>query len=347
MYGDGPVLAICGFSGSGKTTLIEAVLPLLAARGWRVAVVKHDAHGLQIDKPGKDSDRLFRAGADMIVHGPEEFLLRGRKGRLFDLTEVLAACRNHYDLVLIEGHKDTPLAKVWLDSDDESAVVPSGVENILVRFSRGQDRVDALLKLLDQWLPQQFQKTPVYGCILIGGKSRRMGQPKHLLKTTKGISWVEHQVALLADKIERVVIAGAGKLPPSLSNIERLIDVPDVPGPMAGMLAAMRWQPGVSWLMVACDMPNIKPEAIDWLLARRRPGMTAVQPCLKEGGPVEPLLACYEIQALAVIETMARQAEFSPSRLASYCSVLNPVVPDELMSCWGNINTEKELFSSN
>ena len=62
-----PVLAVCGFSGSGKTTLLESVVGELSRRGLSVGVVKHDAHGIQIDRPGKDSDRLFlpaRPGGD-------------------------------------------------------------------------------------------------------------------------------------------------------------------------------------------------------------------------------------------------------------------------------------------
>ena len=56
-----PVLGVCGWSGSGKTTLIEAILPAFRAKGLKIAVIKHDVHGLDIDRPGKDSDRLFRA----------------------------------------------------------------------------------------------------------------------------------------------------------------------------------------------------------------------------------------------------------------------------------------------
>jgi hypothetical protein len=73
-----PVLAVCGFSGSGKTTLLEAAIPHLIARGLAVAAIKHDSHGFVVDKEGKDSDRLFRAGATVALRGPgEQFLRRG------------------------------------------------------------------------------------------------------------------------------------------------------------------------------------------------------------------------------------------------------------------------------
>jgi molybdopterin-guanine dinucleotide biosynthesis protein len=78
-----PAFGICGYSGAGKTTLIEAHLPRLTARGWRIAVVKQDAHGLSLDRGGKDSDRLFRAGADIVIRDPDQVFIR-RHARVDD-----------------------------------------------------------------------------------------------------------------------------------------------------------------------------------------------------------------------------------------------------------------------
>ncbi|MFW6125044.1 MAG: molybdopterin-guanine dinucleotide biosynthesis protein MobB [Pirellulales bacterium] len=55
-----PILAVSGWSGSGKTTLLVQALSHLAARGLSVAVVKHDAHGLDARPAEKDGNRLFR-----------------------------------------------------------------------------------------------------------------------------------------------------------------------------------------------------------------------------------------------------------------------------------------------
>jgi len=49
------VLGIAGYSGSGKTTLIEKLIPLLAAEGLRVSLIKHAHHEFDVDHPGKDS----------------------------------------------------------------------------------------------------------------------------------------------------------------------------------------------------------------------------------------------------------------------------------------------------
>ena len=59
-----PVLGFAAYSGTGKTTLIEQIIPRLKNEGIRLAVIKHDAHGLKFDKEGKDSWRFSNAGAD-------------------------------------------------------------------------------------------------------------------------------------------------------------------------------------------------------------------------------------------------------------------------------------------
>ncbi len=63
-------------SGTGKTTLLEKVIVRLKERGYRVGVIKHDAHRFDIDHPGKDSHRLTAAGADtMLISSPEKLAL--------------------------------------------------------------------------------------------------------------------------------------------------------------------------------------------------------------------------------------------------------------------------------
>lgn len=50
-----PVISVVGKSDAGKTTLLIKLLPELKRRGYRVATIKHDTHGFDIDRPGKDT----------------------------------------------------------------------------------------------------------------------------------------------------------------------------------------------------------------------------------------------------------------------------------------------------
>ena len=104
-----PVLALCGLSGSGKTTLLEAAIPSLVQRGLAVAVVKHTSHDFEVDRPGKDSERLFRAGATISLRGPQQQFERRAAALPLEVTLARLAC--DHDLLLVEGHKDTRIAE--------------------------------------------------------------------------------------------------------------------------------------------------------------------------------------------------------------------------------------------
>jgi molybdopterin-guanine dinucleotide biosynthesis protein MobB len=97
------VIAIQGPSGSGKTTVIERLVPRLAARGLKVGVIKHAHGGFAFDPKGKDSWRMWQAGARaVLVAGPQESILR-RRGAPDTLAEALAAMPRDLDCILVEG----------------------------------------------------------------------------------------------------------------------------------------------------------------------------------------------------------------------------------------------------
>ena len=343
-----PILGICGLSGAGKTTLIEALLPELEQRGLRVAVVKHDCRNLVVDMPGKDSDRLFRAGADVFLLGGEEFVrLHGDDGAGFGFQLTLLARR--YDLVLVEGHGQTPVPKVWLLADD--GVMPSADTKAVLRvFPRGETRAAQVLEFLLQWLQEIWIQTPVWACVLIGGRSSRMGRPKHLLEkeeSTAGLTWLEHTVGLLQPLIgDHIALSGSGLVPESLAHLPRLPDIPEARGPLTGILAAMRWQPAVSWLLIACDMPDITTEALIWLLAQRQPGYWGTVPRLQENGFVEPLLAHYDYRCGPLFEELLDSGSLRIGQIARQGKVDTPLIPLQLRSSWHNINTPQELAQS-
>jgi molybdopterin-guanine dinucleotide biosynthesis protein B len=104
-------LGIVGWSGAGKTTLITAILPLLTARGLRVATVKHTHHAFDLDRPGKDSHRHRAAGAaEVLLVGGERWALL-HEGAPPPLDRLLARLQPA-DLVLVEGFRAAPLPKI-------------------------------------------------------------------------------------------------------------------------------------------------------------------------------------------------------------------------------------------
>jgi molybdopterin-guanine dinucleotide biosynthesis protein B len=96
------VVSFIGFSNSGKTALICNLVGYLSRRGYRVGVIKHTTKDFQVDREGKDSQRIYSSGADVVVLSPVKMAMLIHRGLpLKDLAELFA----EYDLVLTEGFK--------------------------------------------------------------------------------------------------------------------------------------------------------------------------------------------------------------------------------------------------
>ncbi len=107
-----PVITFAAYSGVGKTTYLERLLPCLKASGLRVAVIKHDGHDFQMDRPGTDTCRMAEAGADAvaIVSGQRFALLERRSLTVEEMVSRIT----DVDLILTEGFKHGPYPKVAL-----------------------------------------------------------------------------------------------------------------------------------------------------------------------------------------------------------------------------------------
>lgn len=108
------VFGISGWKNSGKTGLTTRLVSELTRRGYSVSTIKHAHHDFDIDKPGADSFRHRQAGARevAIVSGARFAIMHELRDApepsLDDILSRLAPC----DLVLIEGYKKEPVAKI-------------------------------------------------------------------------------------------------------------------------------------------------------------------------------------------------------------------------------------------
>ena len=113
-HNDIPVLSFVARSGTGKTTYIEKLIPLLKNEGIRLALLKHDAHGFEMDKPGKDSHRFTRAGADhVILTSRQKTAAIIQHEDTVPLGDLLQKISNA-DLIITEGYKHETQKKIEL-----------------------------------------------------------------------------------------------------------------------------------------------------------------------------------------------------------------------------------------
>lgn len=335
------IVGIRGYSDSGKTTLIEKALPELKREGLSVGVLKHAHHGLEADPAEKDTARFFDAGADFILaHDPAQGLLRSRNGYR-DIYEALSSFPPGLDLILVEGHKQVDIPHIWLDTDSHRDVEDKETAGINLIDRTDPDYVSKFLDFVHSELSRQQALRKLRAGLLIGGKSGRMGRPKHLLQIN-GETLVEKSYCVLSSVAEQTLLLGSADLPESLKSSVRLPDVPYAQGPMAGMLSAFRWEPSSAWIISSVDMPLMSAEAWRWLLSQRRPGVWAVLPRIDESSPAETTGACYEPMIFGEFEAMLRKREFKLQNIVSHPKVITPVIPAHLAQAWKNVNTEEE-----
>ena len=172
-----------------------------------------------------------------------------------------------------------------------------------------------------------------------------MGRPKHLIRHPSGETWLERSLATLGPFVDELFISGAGEIPPALHHIPRVDDLAGVQGPLAGIGALLEKRPWRSWLVLACDMPDVRAPAISWLLDQRSGRYRAIIARNPSTGRSEPLLAWYDYRSAALINDLigaggGRVRELIDNELTS-----QPLIPDHLADCWRNVNYPEELGS--
>jgi len=166
-----PILAIAAWSGTGKTTLLKQLIPALCERGIRPGLIKHTHHNMDVDKPGKDSYELRKAGAaQTLVASKQRWALMTETPdeAPLDLT-FLASRMDHteLDLVLVEGFKHEPVAKMLLfrahaghrleelEIDDNVIAIASDVALATTVPVLDLNDVAKIADFIAQWLKRQ------------------------------------------------------------------------------------------------------------------------------------------------------------------------------------------------
>jgi len=108
-----PIVCVVGETGAGKTHVIEMLVAELKNRGYRVATIKHSAHGFDLDQPAKDSWRHAQAGSDaVVISSPQKFALIRKVDHDSSLAELSRFIGSDFDIILAEGFKQDKAPKI-------------------------------------------------------------------------------------------------------------------------------------------------------------------------------------------------------------------------------------------
>ena len=155
--------------------------------------------------------------------------------------------------------------------------------------------------------------TELFGLVVCGGRSKRMGTAKCFLEY-HGIPQWEYIVQLLQPFCNRVIIScnfSQVKLFPD--SVDCIVDADNYVniGPMAGLLSAFEKYPSVDFLTIGCDYPFITKKNILQLIRGNNDELLAVSMFNDAENIVEPLLALYRKHSFELLKSNFQNGNYS------------------------------------
>ena len=178
------------------------------------------------------------------------------------------------------------------------------------------------------------------GLVLAGGRSERMQTDKGALHY-HALDQRQHTAALLAEFCPDVRVSvrpdQAADLPAGL------VALPDTflgLGPLGGVLSAFQADPNAAWLVLACDLPFLTRETLDFLVSNRQPARAATSLRSPWDDFPEPLVTIWEPRSYGQLLRFLSLGYSCPRKalINSDIELLTPPVPAELR----NVNTPEE-----
>jgi molybdopterin-guanine dinucleotide biosynthesis protein A len=185
----------------------------------------------------------------------------------------------------------------------------------------------------------------LYGLVLSGGRSRRMGRDKALL-AYEGRPQLARAMQLLAPFVARrfVSVRADQRGDTQRTAFDTIADVlPDL-GPIGGIHAAQNAHREAAWLILACDLPFLEPATLEHLIAHRNPARLATAYRSSHDGLPEPLCAIFEPASRPAVQAWIERGQRCPRALLASIDTELLELPDA--GALENINTPQEYASA-
>lgn len=345
--------AIIGTPCGNIQALAGGIMQELGKR-WKTAYIDADHH---------DDETGMPQGAQLQYTDKIQYHRLDFKGSLgpFQYRPLF----NEQDLILVNGNHFTAEKQILVIDPKKAESLQKKMDRLtdvrLVLFTEG---VETLHPFLAEHLPQlaslpafslkdtasvaaflerelQQDIPPLYGLVLAGGKSLRMGRDKGLIDY-HGMPQREYAYRLLSKVCQKTFLSvrpeQVEEIPASLKPL------PDVMlglGPYGAILSAFQAHPDKAWLILACDLPLADAAALDYLISHRNPSKMATAFQSPVSDFPDPLLTIWEPKSYLPLLQFLAQGYSCPRKalINSDIELLKAPVGDWLK----NVNTEEEL----
>jgi molybdenum cofactor guanylyltransferase len=185
----------------------------------------------------------------------------------------------------------------------------------------------------------------LYGLVLTGGRSRRMQRDKASLEYA-GKSQLARAMELLTPLVARsfVSVRSDQLHDPQRSAYDTIADIRPNLGPIGGIHAALHAYPEHGWLILACDLPFLDRDTLQYLIAHRASARIATAYRSNFDGEPEPLCAIFEPRSREIIEQSLAGGQQCPRALLSRNDVELLELPNA--RALDNINTGEEYTAA-
>ena len=184
------------------------------------------------------------------------------------------------------------------------------------------------------------KNNPIYGLVLSGGKSTRMGSEKALIQF-RNHSFVEHTFQLLHTFCKKVFISCRQDQVSFFQGLPIIEDMYKDIGPLAGLLAAGKKYPDAGWAVLGVDMPHITPPVFAQLIQNRNVHNMGTVFYHPSNDAFEPLCAIYEHEFLPVLENEHLQGHHSLQKILHNYPIHKVIWPKHIHI--HSINTIQDL----
>lgn len=182
----------------------------------------------------------------------------------------------------------------------------------------------------------------LYGLVLSGGKSVRMGLPKDQINWY-GKEQRYYLADILAHFCDKVYISCRQDQACDVdSNYKSINDVYSDIGPLGGVLSAFQFKPKQAWLVVACDMPFLDVDCLDLLLKSRDVNKIATAFQNPDDNLPEPLVTIWEPKSYPILTDSLALGKTSLRQVLIHndAFTIKPSRPDILF----NVNNPEEML---